>query len=344
MTSPNAHPLRTVAPAKLNLTLEILGKREDGFHDLISVVQTLDFADDVVLAPAASGRAPVSGSSVEFRDPAGRPLPAPAAELIARTWQRLSQHCGRDLPGVVRVTKRLPIAGGLGGGSSNAAAFLRLADRFWDLRLSPGDQSHLAAQAGSDVPLFLHGGTLLIEGRGERITPLPDAGHASPDHASPDHASPDHASPDHASPDHDSPDTAWLGLLHTPELPLPAAKTATMFSALRPRHFSDGARSRALAAKLARGEPPQRDDLTNTFDTVAGEVLLGVAAVRRRFATAAHAVPLLAGAGPSLFLLGTPAFDAPMLDALATTLAARGGHARVVRPLERAAATAVTAD
>ena len=334
MTSPNAHPLRTVAPAKLNLTLEILGKREDGFHDLISVVQTLDFADDVVLAPAASGRAPVSGSSVEFRDPAGRPLPAPAAELIARTWQRLSQHCGRDLPGVVRVTKRLPIAGGLGGGSSNAAAFLRLADRFWDLRLSPGDQSHLAAQAGSDVPLFLHGGTLLIEGRGERITPLPDAGHASPDHAS----------PDHASPDHDSPDTAWLGLLHTPELPLPAAKTATMFSALRPRHFSDGARSRALAAKLARGEPPQRDDLTNTFDTVAGEVLLGVAAVRRRFATAAHAVPLLAGAGPSLFLLGTPAFDAPMLDALATTLAARGGHARVVRPLERAAATAVTAD
>ena len=334
MTSPNAHPLRTVAPAKLNLTLEILGKREDGFHDLISVVQTLDFADDVVLAPAASGRAPVSGSSVEFRDPAGRPLPAPAAELIARTWQRLSQHCGRDLPGVVRVTKRLPIAGGLGGGSSNAAAFLRLADRFWDLRLSPGDQSHLAAQAGSDVPLFLHGGTLLIEGRGERITPLPDAGQASPDHAS----------PDHASPDHDSPDTAWLGLLHTPELPLPAAKTATMFSALRPRHFSDGARSRALAAKLARGEPPQRDDLTNTFDTVAGEVLLGVAAVRRRFATAAHAVPLLAGAGPSLFLLGTPAFDAPMLDALATTLAARGGHARVVRPLERAAATAVTAD
>ena len=297
-------PLRTLAPAKINLTLEILGKREDGFHDLISVVQTLDFADDVSIAPGP-------GRTVEFRDGRGRPLPSPDGDLVARTWQRLAQRCGRDLPGLVRVSKRIPVAGGLGGGSSNAAAFLRLAGRFWDLALPPDDLHPVAAEAGADVPLFLHGGTLLIEGRGERVTSLPDAR------------------------------DDWLGLLLTPELPLPPAKTATMFSALRPRHFADGASSRALATKLATGEAPARADLLNTFDAVVAEVLLGVAAERRRFGRAARAVPLLAGAGPSLFLLGAPA-DADRFQALASQLAAGGGRARVVRPLGREAATAVT--
>ncbi len=165
------------------------------------------------------------------------------------------------------------MAGGLGGGSSDAAAFLRLADVFWGLGLRPEEMAAIGAGLGSDVPLFLAGGATLIEGRGERVTPLPDG-------------------------------AAWAGLLLSPELPLPAAKTAAMFSALRPRHFGDGARGRALAAKLADGAAPDRGDLVNTFDAVVGEALLGVASERRRFARAARAVPLLAGAGPSLFLLG----------------------------------------
>lgn len=301
--------LRTPAPAKINLTLEILGKREDGFHDLISVVQTLDLADDLRLGPARDVD-PVR--SVQFQDESGRPLAKPAGEIIARAWSLLSERSEQDLPGCVRVTKRLPIAGGLGGGSSNAAAFLRLANAFWELRLLPEALSELAAELGSDVPLFLHGGALLMDGRGERITELPDAAAAG----------------------------GWAGLLYTPELPLPDAKTATMFSALRPRHFAGGERSTDLAAKLQAGEAPSREDLFNTFDTVVGEVLIGVAGHRRRFAAAARAVPLLAGAGPSLFLLGS-AGDADGFPALAERLQNGGGTAHVVRPLSRAPATLV---
>ena len=301
-----AAAVQTRAPAKINLTLEVLGRRDDGFHDLISVAQTLDLCDDVRLDPAA-GAGPER--RVRFLDAAGRPLPAPAEEIVARTWRALCDAAGRDLPGRVTIRKRLPVAGGLGGGSSNAAAFLRLAGAFWELDLRPEDLAAIGAAAGSDVPLFLAGGTTLIEGRGERVTPLPDS-------------------------------APWAGLVLSPELPLPAAKTATMFSALRPRHFAGGARSHALAAKLAAGAAPDRDDLFNTFDTVVGEVLLGVAAERRRFARLARAVPLLAGAGPSLFLLGA-AGDAARFEEIAARLTQGGGRARVVRPLPRADATLV---
>ena len=136
--------LRTLAPAKINLTLEVLGRRDDGYHDLVSVVQTLDFADDLTIAPDPAG-----GRQLRFQDPDGRPLPTPGDELIARAWQRLVDRSERDLPARVTVRKRLPLAAGLGGGSSDAAAFLRLAARFWDLPLAPADWRTLAAGIGS---------------------------------------------------------------------------------------------------------------------------------------------------------------------------------------------------
>lgn len=297
--------LRTPAPAKINLTLEVLGKREDGYHDLVSVVQTLDFADELVITSDGT-----NARSVTFQHDDGQPLPTPNDESIARTWQRLIERCGRNLPARVTVRKRLPLAAGLGGGSSDAAAFLRLAARFWDLPLAPADWQALAAEAGSDVPLFLTGGALLMEGRGERITPLPDA------------------------------PVRWRGLLVTPELPLPEAKSATMYSALRPRHYSAGSRSRALAAKIASGGAPEQSDLVNTFDTVVAEVLLGVGPARRRVTRASGAVPILAGAGPSLFLLAAVA-ESPWLETAAATLRVAGDRARLVRPLPRGAAIRV---
>lgn len=305
MSAPTA--LQTLAPAKINLTLEVLGRRDDGFHEIASVVQTIDLVDRVRLGPAPTDL-PIA-ERVRFCDPAGRRLPPPAGEIVARSWDRLRVLTGWELPGLVTIEKQIPVAGGLGGGSSDAASFLRLANRFWDLRLSTQDLAALAAEAGSDVPLFLRGGAVLMAGRGERLSSLPDP-------------------------------PSWSALLLTPELPLPEAKTATMFSALRPRHFSDGARSRALAAKLARGEAPLREDLSNTFDPVVGEVLLGVAAERRRLAGAARAVPLLAGAGPSLFLLAEPA-DGLSPEQLAAQLNRGGGQARVVRALPREEALAL---
>ena len=272
----NTTALRTVAPAKLNLTLEVLGRRDDGFHDLISVVQTIDLCDTVTIAPA-----PERSLRFEMSAALQRSLSLPVeGELITRTWDLLIERYGPDAiddHAAVHVVKRIPIAAGLGGGSSDAAAFLRLARAFWKLPLSDATAVELLAQVGSDAPLFHAAGTVLMEGRGERLTPLPD-----------------------------QPAAAWSGALWTPELPLPEGKTAAMFRALRPSHFDGGDRSRALAARLQKGLPLRSEDLVNTFERVADEVFMGLRAARRRFATETRALPHLVGAGPSLFLLNSP--------------------------------------
>ena len=276
-------PLRTVAPAKLNLTLEVLGKREDGFHDLASVVQTVDLVDDVFIE-AASER------SVQFIDEGGRRLPAPRNELIGRAWDGLVAAGAVDERASVTVVKRIPEAAGLGGGSSDAAAFLRLAQLWWGLGTgAPSEEGSLvevATAIGSDVPLFLTGGTVLMEGRGERIRAL-------------------------AEPSGE--DAVWSALVFTPELPVPEAKTATMFGALRPSHYGDGARTEALrralesgasSSKMGLSEALRRVEPYNTLDVVADEVLVGLREARRRVGAATQRVPLLAGAGPSLFVSG----------------------------------------
>ena len=169
-----AATLRTLAPAKLNLTLEVLRRREDGFHDLASIVQTLDLADVVELSQARAAPGGAREPGVAIVDEAGRPVAIPfGEELVAKAWDLLVARQGVDRDVAVRVTKSIPIAGGLGGGSSDAAAFLRLAQRYWSLPRRIVDE--VAREVGSDVALFMVGGTALIEGRGERVTRLPDA-------------------------------------------------------------------------------------------------------------------------------------------------------------------------
>ncbi|HJN92618.1 MAG TPA: 4-(cytidine 5'-diphospho)-2-C-methyl-D-erythritol kinase [Dehalococcoidia bacterium] len=301
--------LWTRAPAKINLSLEVLGRRDDGFHDLVSIAQTLDLYDDVSIE-AADER------SVAIVDGMGRPVAIPfGEELIGKAWDLLQRRYGMSDGGRVEVVKRIPIAAGLGGGSSDAAAFLRLAGRWWGL-----PQSALAAAAadvGSDVPLFLHGGAVLMQGRGERVEALPASSGAS----------------------------TWAALLYSPEIPLPDAKTATMYGALRPTHFSDGGRAVALRAKLARGESPSMDDLHNSFDAVADEVLTGLRPARRRLAEATRIAPVLAGAGPTLFVVGETAALATAVDRLNAdndpNLHGQRDRAWLVRPLARDLATNV---
>ncbi len=298
-----AEGLRTPAPAKINLTLEVLGKREDGYHELASVVETVDLADTVTITAAPERR-------IVFQDEAGEPAPTVFGdELIGRTWELLRERQGVDDHASVQVRKRIPPAGGLGGGSSDAAAFLRLARAWWKLALSDEELRCLASEIGSDVALFLTGGRVVVEGRGERVTPLPDA----------------------------DPARALAAILYTPELPLPANKTATLYGALRPSQYGDGGRTQALREKLAGGGEVGPEDVSNSFDSIANEVLIGVLQARRRLGRACKATPTLAGAGPSLFVLGEEAALAPSLAALR-----RGGdRAWLVRPLRREAATRV---
>jgi len=148
--------------AKINLTLEILGKRADGYHEVRSVLQTIGLADRLEVAAAKELVFTCSDPSLETPD-----------NLVYRAARLLQAECGVRMGAALRLEKRIPVAAGLGGGSSDAGGTIVALNRLWDLRLSLAEQQRLAAMLGSDVPFFLTGGTALATGRGERITPLP---------------------------------------------------------------------------------------------------------------------------------------------------------------------------
>ena len=153
------------APAKINLHLEVLGLRDDGFHELSMVMQTLDLADELTVEPAPAGQV-----SLRCSDPQ---LPVDGSNLIVKAAELLRRHCGRpDLSAQLSLSKCIPIGAGLAGGSSDGATALLLLNRFWDLKLSAAELKQLAAQLGSDVAFCLQGGTQLCFGRGERLEPI----------------------------------------------------------------------------------------------------------------------------------------------------------------------------
>jgi 4-diphosphocytidyl-2-C-methyl-D-erythritol kinase len=166
-------PVVRLAPAKLNLTLAVVGRRPDGYHALHSVMVPLAVADRLSLAPDPSSAAPDTIRTEGFD--AG----PPEANLVLRAIEGARRAVRGHLPApppplAVRLEKRLPVAAGLAGGSSDAAAAIDGALEAWGASdaLGPDERMHLAASVGSDVPFFVGGGAALVEGRGERITPL----------------------------------------------------------------------------------------------------------------------------------------------------------------------------
>lgn len=158
--------LTVLAPAKINLTLEVLGKRPDGFHEIRSVLQTIDLCDSLHFQ---------TGQGIAFK----ADLPDWSAEesLVARAVSLLQKATGYSEGAAIEVEKRIPLVSGLGGDSSDAAAVLRGLNELWELGLSRESMLDLAAQLGSDVAFFLHGSTALVEERGEKVTPLPPLPH-----------------------------------------------------------------------------------------------------------------------------------------------------------------------
>jgi 4-diphosphocytidyl-2-C-methyl-D-erythritol kinase len=149
--------------AKLNLGLEVLGLRDDGYHELRTLFQTIDLHDDVVLRPRRQGVV------VRCDHPA---VPSDETNLAARAAEAVRRY-GRVRAGVeIEIQKRIPVGGGLGGGSSNAAAVLLGLDRLWKLGLGPDALHRLARGLGADVPFFLLGGTALGLSRGDEVYPL----------------------------------------------------------------------------------------------------------------------------------------------------------------------------
>ena len=275
------------AYAKVNLTLEVLGRRTDGYHEIVSVMQTVDLhdvvkltlADDVTLECDRPGLG--TPDNLAFRA---------AAALRAEASVRDGVH--------IELRKAIPTSAGLGGGSTDAASTLIGLNRLWGLGMSMDDLTPLATALGSDVPFFLRGGTAMVQGRGERVRPLPMT------------------------------NLEWL-LIVTPAIELPN-KTAKLYSSLSRSHYTAGLLTRKLEARIRGGGdvPPQL--LFNAFDEVAEEAYPGI----RGYLDVLHALGArevhVAGSGPSLY---TPVSKREQGTAIQLVLRHRyGWNAHLVSP------------
>ena len=153
------------APAKVNWTLRVVGRRSDGYHDLESLVSKLDLADELVFEQRAAGELEL------LCDHDG--LPVGADNLVLRAAGALRRATGTVQGMSCRLRKRIPVGGGLGGGSADAAATLVALNTMWDLGLTQDRLAAVGAEVGSDVPLFMAPGSVVMRGRGEVVTPVP---------------------------------------------------------------------------------------------------------------------------------------------------------------------------
>ncbi|WP_278261317.1 4-(cytidine 5'-diphospho)-2-C-methyl-D-erythritol kinase [Nocardia sp. AG03] len=158
-------PVVARAPSKVNLHLGVGDLRPDGFHDLTTVFQALSLSDDVELAPSASLTVRVTGEGAAD-------VPTDRTNLVWKAAVRLAHLAGRAPLVEIAIAKGIPVAGGMAGGSADAAAALVGLNELWDLGLGREELSAIAAELGSDVPFSLHGGTALGTGRGERLLPV----------------------------------------------------------------------------------------------------------------------------------------------------------------------------
>jgi 4-diphosphocytidyl-2-C-methyl-D-erythritol kinase len=151
------------SPAKLNLFLHILGRREDGYHELQTVFQLLEFGDELEIEDSMDDRIVLCGNNPGIRH---------EDDLIYRAATQLKAVSGTKRGAMISVNKRIPLGGGLGGGSSNAATTLLALNETWDTGLSVHELAALGLRLGADVPVFIHGHSAWAEGVGDRLQTL----------------------------------------------------------------------------------------------------------------------------------------------------------------------------
>ena len=253
--------LKILAPAKINLTLEVLGRRPDGYHEVCTIIQAINLCDvlELELSPDISVEADIPALSAEDN-------------LVHRAALLLKEFNDKPKGACLKLTKHIPEAAGLGGGSSDAAAALIGLNKLWRLGLSTEDLLPIAAKLGSDVPFFLYSGAALAEGRGELVTPLKKG------------------------------IKAWVVLLE-PSLPPLPDKTQRLYSSLSPSSFTKGEFTAKLADVLNQARVPDATLLFNVFESVAFEVFQTLSDYRERFLGAGAEWVHLAGSGPTLYTL-----------------------------------------
>ena len=251
------------APAKVNLTLEVLGKRSDGYHEVRTLMQAIDLCDLLTFEPA-------DGITLKCAEPE---LSSPD-NLVMRAARLLAERSGRCAGASITLEKHIPVAAGLGGGSSDAAATLMGLNLLWSLAFSKRDLVALAGQLGSDVPFFLSQGTALAEGRGERITPLPDLS------------------------------DYWL-VIAVPPITDTDRKTASLYRSLLAEWFTDGRHTAQATQCIKDGLQLESQDLFNVFEKAAPSVFQGLEEYWRQVEELSLCEFHLAGSGPALFALFT---------------------------------------
>lgn len=270
--------VRLRSPAKINWTLDVLGSRNDGYHEVSTVLQTIGLSDTVTVSPAHEIEVLVTGKTGDLLDQSQED------NLAYQAASALREEAGISSGARIELHKHIPVAAGLGGGSSNAAATLRALRMLWRLSLTDQDLARIGSHLGSDVPFFFTGGTALGSGRGDELAPLPDV-----------------------------PKQRLVVAWSTAARP---KKTAKMYAALESSDFVDDPTSARFIKSLERGTVLGDVHLSNVFDSVlsrvdptAGQLL----ADAHEFGT-----PHLAGSGPAFFFLLAPtAAPEPMVSGLA---------------------------
>ena len=249
--------LTVYAPAKINLVLEVLGKHGD-YHRISSIVQSIDLCD--VLNFQLDEEV-----CFECDEPSLR-----RDNLVTRaaTLLKESAKCSRGAR--IGLRKHIPWGVGLGGGSSDAAATLLALNELWGLGLPLSELVHLASKLGSDVPFFIHKGTALIEGKGEKVTPLPSL------------------------------PATWFVLL-VPPVPKVLNKTKQMYNNLDDAYFTEGQFVKAVLSSLRQGKAIDHSLMFNVFKKVAFDFFHGLDKYWKTLEEAGAPGVYLAGSGPCLF-------------------------------------------
>lgn len=264
--NPEATGISEHAYAKVNLTLEILGKRRDGYHNLSSVMQTVDLFDTLTFSESQdSGEVVVTCDDDRI---------TPEINLAVRAADVLRNQSGVTRGAKIHIQKQVPVSAGLGGGSSDAAATLRGLNRLWGLKYSIDDLTEMAAEIGSDVPFLVRGGTAHVQGRGEDVTPITAAKIERLLILNPDVA-----------------------------LPNPIAKTASVFSQVTATMYTRGQLSSKLAARVRSGGDCPPEFFFNQFGTIAEKLFPGWGDHRDQLMSLGARDVVLCGAGPSMFTI-----------------------------------------
>jgi 4-diphosphocytidyl-2-C-methyl-D-erythritol kinase len=254
------YDLCLLAFAKVNLSLEVVGKRPDGYHEVRSVMHTVSLADRLELAWDRSGDITLTST---------RPDLATEDNLALRAVRALHATWPSSIGIRMHLVKNIPVAAGLGGGSSDAAAALYGATFMWSLARTPEDLLEQARELGSDVPFFLVGGCGVARGRGDDLALVQPI------------------------------EGMWLVLL-TPPVEL-ENKTARLYGALTPEHYTRGEATAELGDALLEGRRPGPGMLVNVFEQIALQFFPDLTRYSRAMRDAGATSVHMSGSGPTLY-------------------------------------------